>query len=103
MTLGLEARPTYASVAILLCLCGKGSFILGFLVLVIVAGVARLFLRKPAMTPERIARGQYLYEAVADCGGCHLQRDFTRVGGPEVFTGRGRGVIRPASCRACPV
>jgi mono/diheme cytochrome c family protein len=67
------------------------------------AGVAWLFLRKPAMappssikvamTPERIARGQYIFESVADCSGCHSQRDFTRMGGPEVPTGRGRGNI----------
>src|SRR5579864_9025399 len=48
---------------------------------------------KVAMTPERIARGQYIYETVADCASCHSQRDFTRVGGPEVPTGRGRGNI----------
>ena len=67
------------------------------------AGLAYLFLRKPAqappssikvaMTPERIARGEYIFVSVADCGGCHSQRDFTRVGGPEVPSGRGRGNI----------
>jgi len=67
------------------------------------AGAAYLFLRKPAqapasgikvaMTPERIARGRYVFETVADCGGCHSQRDFTRVGGPEVLSGRGRGNV----------
>jgi hypothetical protein len=65
------------------------------------AGLAYLYLRKPAqappstvkvaMTPERIARGKYLFENVSDCDGCHSQRDFTRFDGPVVPTGRGRG------------
>jgi mono/diheme cytochrome c family protein len=75
----------------------------GLVLVVAGAGFAYLYLRKPAqappssirvvMTPERIARGKYIFESVADCGGCHSQRDFTRVGGPEVPAGRGRGVI----------
>jgi len=44
---------------------------------------------RTAVTPERIARGQYIYEIVADRAGCHWHPDFTRVGGPEVPTGRG--------------
>lgn len=48
---------------------------------------------KVAMTPERIARGEYIYVSVADCGGCHSQRDFSRVGGPEAPARRGRGVV----------
>jgi mono/diheme cytochrome c family protein len=85
----------------------KILLILGIVVLVVVivagAGVAWLFLRKPAMapaaaikvatTPERIARGKYLFVSIADCGGCHSQRDFSRVGGPEVESGRGRGNV----------
>jgi mono/diheme cytochrome c family protein len=66
-------------------------------------GAAWLLLRRPAqapaadirvpMTPERIARGRYIFENLADCGGCHSQRDFSRVGGPEVLSGRGRGNV----------
>jgi len=66
-------------------------------------GAAWLLLRKPAqvaaaeikvpMTPERIARGRYIFENLADCEGCHSQRDFSRVGGPEVASGRGRGNV----------
>ena len=66
-------------------------------------GVGWLYLRKPAQappsnikvaaTPERLARGKYLFESVADCGGCHSQRDFSRVGAPEVLSGRGRGNV----------
>jgi mono/diheme cytochrome c family protein len=64
-------------------------------------GLAYLVLRTPAQAPpasitvsrapERIAHGKYIFESVADCVGCHSQRDFTRVGGPEVLSGRGRG------------
>lgn len=35
-------------------------------------------------TPERLARGQYIFEVVSDCNGCHSERDFTRFGGPVV-------------------
>src|ERR1035441_8933347 len=89
----------------LVLMAKKILLILGSLVLAVIvlggAGIAWLFLRKPAMappasnkvamTPERIARGKYLFTSVADCGGCHSQRDFSRVGGPEVESGRGRG------------
>jgi hypothetical protein len=76
--------------------------ILAIAIVVPAAGFAYLYLRKPAqappsgikvaMTPERIARGKYLFEVLGDCEGCHSQRDFTRVGGPVVPAGRGRGV-----------
>src|SRR5271157_160857 len=75
------------------------------LVIVLVAGgaLSYLYLHQPAqvaaasirvpMTPERIARGKYIFETLADCGGCHSQRDFTRVGGPIVPSGQGRGNV----------
>jgi hypothetical protein len=63
-------------------------------------GFAYLYLRKPssapasnirvAMTPERIERGKYLF-ALADCDGCHSERDVTRQYWPVVESGRGRG------------
>jgi hypothetical protein len=66
-------------------------------------GVSYLYLRKPAqapprnlkvaMTPERIARGAYIFTSVADCDGCHSERDYSLVGGPVVVSGRGRGYI----------
>lgn len=94
----------------------KILLILGCLVLAVIimggAGIAFLFVRKPAMappstikvamTPERIARGQYIYETLTDCAGCHSQRDFTRVGGPEVPTGRGRGNIMSDLVKGLP-
>lgn len=67
-------------------------------------GAGYLFVRKPTsvpppdikvqISPERIARGQYLF-ALADCGGCHSPRDFTRFGGPEVAGMRGAGASFP--------
>jgi mono/diheme cytochrome c family protein len=77
--------------------------ILLFLLIVVAGGAAWLLLRKPAqtaasdikvpMTPERIARGRYIFQNLADCAGCHSQRDFSRVAGPEVLSGRGRGNV----------
>ncbi len=40
-----------------------------------------------AATPERIARGRYVFENLADCDGCHSQRDYGRLGGPVVAGG----------------
>ncbi|HZT33640.1 MAG TPA: cytochrome c [Bryobacteraceae bacterium] len=68
------------------------------------AGVSYLYLHKPAMarasdiriarTPERLARGAYLFN-LADCDGCHSQRDFSRFGGPVAEGGRGAGTVFP--------
>jgi len=68
-------------------------------------GFAFLALRKPnalpaesiqvKMTPENIARGEYLFTVVADCDGCHSQRDWTKFGAPVVAGGRGKGGILP--------
>jgi mono/diheme cytochrome c family protein len=76
------------------------------LVLIIVvpgAGLTFLYLHKPAqvpassikvpMTPERIARGEFVFQHLADCDGCHSQRDFTKVDGPVVASGRGAGNV----------
>jgi mono/diheme cytochrome c family protein len=73
------------------------------LVVVVSAGATWLFLRKPAqapaadikvpMTAERIERGRYIFQNLADCAGCHSERDYSRVAGPEVLSGRGRGNV----------
>jgi mono/diheme cytochrome c family protein len=90
--------------------------VLLLLLLVIVGvpagGLAYLYLRKPAqappsairvaMTPERIARGKFLFQTISDCDGCHSERDFTRVGGPVVESGRGRGNILSALMNGLP-
>lgn len=72
-------------------------------VLASAGGFAYLYLRKPdqvpasgikvPMTAERIFRGAYIFRSVADCDGCHSQRDFSLLGGPVVPSGRGRGTV----------
>lgn len=70
-----------------------------------IGGFSYLYLHKPKMappsdvkvkaTPARLARGKYLF-TLADCDGCHSQRDFSRFGGPVVESGRGQGNVFPA-------
>ena len=82
------------------------------LIVAIAGGAAFLFLHQPAqvpaasikvpMTPERIARGKYLFENLSDCDGCHSQRDFTKVAGPVVPSGRGRGNELSAVVKGLP-
>jgi mono/diheme cytochrome c family protein len=67
--------------------------------------LAYLVLRKPAkapalaikveITPARLERGKYLFDVVADCAGCHSQRDFTRFAGPIVHGTEGQGFVFP--------
>jgi mono/diheme cytochrome c family protein len=69
-------------------------------------GFGYLYLRQPAiappltikvaMTPERIERGRHLFHDLADCEGCHSERDFTRFGGPVAAGGLGKGFQFPA-------
>jgi mono/diheme cytochrome c family protein len=87
------------------------SIVLGA-ILIPSAVLAWLYLRRPAtappstikvaMTPERIARGKYLFEQVCDCGGCHSQRDFTRFGGPTVEGRTGAGNVLSAFLEELP-
>jgi mono/diheme cytochrome c family protein len=68
-------------------------------------GFAYLSLRTPnalppesiqvSLTPEAIARGEYLFTVLADCDGCHSQRDWNAFSGPVVAGGRGRGFPFP--------
>lgn len=77
--------------------------VFGLTLVLLGGGFAYLSLRQPAqqpasnikvsMAPERIARGRYIFEQLADCDGCHSQRDFSRIGGPVVLSGRGRGNV----------
>lgn len=71
--------------ALSLVLVGAGGFL------------AYLYFRSPEQrpapdlrveaTPERLARGKYIFENLADCTGCHSERDMSKVGGP-VIAGR---------------
>jgi cytochrome c2 len=80
--------------------------VLGLLIVVAAGGViGYLYLRTPAMappldvkvemTPERIERGRQIFQEIADCDGCHSQRDFTRFDAPVVESGRGMGFVFP--------
>ena len=69
-----------------------------------VSAASYMVLRKPAvappldikveMTPERIARGKYIF-TVSDCSGCHSGRDFSRFGGPVREGQLGQGMEFP--------
>src|SRR5436305_7816702 len=69
-----------------------------------IAGASYMLLRKPAaapppdikvqMTPERIARGKYIF-TLSDCSGCHSGRDFSRFDGPVIEPQLGQGVEFP--------
>ncbi len=82
--------------------------VITLLLVVVVAiggGIGYLALRKPAQqparnihiepTPERLARGRYIFTTLADCDGCHSERDFSRFDGPVVDSGRGKGIVFP--------
>ncbi len=77
------------------------------LTLVLLAGAAfgYLYFRRPAtappvaikvdMSPEKVARGKYLF-TLASCDGCHSELDFSKLGSPVVAGGRGKGRNGPA-------
>jgi len=81
---------------------------IALLTIAVTAGGATTYLtlRRPAMappqdvhaeaTPARLARGKYLFE-LADCDGCHSERDFSRFGGPVIEGRRGAGTVLPAA------
>ena len=51
------------------------------------------------LTPERIERGQYLFDAVCACGTCHSERDYKKFGAPIDPKGnRARAILR--RCRS---
>ncbi len=74
-------------------------------ILVVAGGLGYLYLRKPAtappsaikveMTPERIARGKYLFQNLLGCDGCHSRHDEARFGRPVMEAGRGQGFVFP--------
>lgn len=74
------------------------SALVGFVIVVGIA-FAWLSLRRPnsrppvnvniERTPDRLARGKYLYSVVLDCDGCHGEKDTTRFGNPVTASGAG--------------
>lgn len=75
--------------------------LLGVLLAVAGLGVAYVYARYPnvppaeglhiAATPERLTRGQYLFDHAAGCIDCHSTRDWTKYAGPVVPGTTGKG------------
>jgi mono/diheme cytochrome c family protein len=74
------------------CLAAMGT--LGYLVLRKPVTAAPSSIRVE-ITPARLERGKYVFEVLADCAGCHSERDFSMFGGPVVAGGLGKGMIFP--------
>jgi len=84
--------------------CLRTLGVLTMAAIVTAAASVTFYYRKPAtappsdvsvtITPTQLARGKYLYN-LADCDGCHSQRDFSRCNGPVVESGRGMGNVFP--------
>jgi mono/diheme cytochrome c family protein len=80
------------------------GLVIGGIACVGIAAASYMVMRKPSMappldikvemTPERIARGKYLF-TLSDCNGCHSGRDFSRFGGPVIESQMGQGVEFP--------
>lgn len=85
------------------------SWILMVLLALLGAGIASVLIvfprREPAsdlsidLTPDRVERGRYLVEHVANCLDCHSERDWDYYGGPVIAGTEGKGaplrVLRP--------
>ena len=75
--------------------------LIGVVALVAGAGLAYLFARYPAVppanalriepTPEKLARGKYLFDHVSLCVDCHSTRDWSKYAGPIMSGTIGKG------------
>jgi mono/diheme cytochrome c family protein len=85
----------------------KILLVAGGLILAVILGLAGfVLLKKPAqsqprttkvpMTPERIARGKYLFHHVSLCVDCHSPRDISKYPLPTDLSKTGHGWIWPA-------
>lgn len=80
----------------------------GLLALAVLAGAGFVWLaaKEPLAAPpaavtvgitaERVARGRYLFENLADCDGCHSPRDWDKFPGPVIAGQRASGFEFPA-------
>ena len=76
-------------------------YLVGIVVLVAGVGLAYLYTRYPAvptaedvhiqLTPERLARGQYLVDNVVGCVVCHADREWTQYSAPVIASTKGKG------------
>ena len=91
----------------ILKILGCGVLTVVLLIVVALAVVFSVFPRiEPASDvvidrfPERIERGRYLVEHVANCLNCHSERDWDLYGGPVIAGTKGQGaplrVLRPS-------
>jgi hypothetical protein len=46
-------------------------------------------------TAERVERGRYLYHTLADCEGCHSEREWGKFGAPVIEGRNGAGMVFP--------
>ena len=52
---------------------------------------------KLEITPQRLERGKFVFEVLADCVGCHSERDWTKFAGPVKEGRLGAGFQFPAA------
>ena len=74
-------------------------YILGAIIVVFMGAFAYFYFRSPAMaapanivvdkSPERVARGKYIFTHLSDCDFCHSEQDFSRLALPVVESTRG--------------
>jgi hypothetical protein len=77
--------------------------ILGILILLFAAGFAYFYFRSPDMaspanivvdkSPERVARGKYIFTRISYCDDCHSEQDFSRLARPVIESTRGYGKL----------
>ncbi len=79
--------------------------VVGAVVVVLLAGALYIYFGLPAKappsdiqvdrSPERVTRGQYLFEDLCDCASCHSEHDFTLAGLPVLEARKGAGYVMP--------
>jgi len=77
--------------------------ILGVLILLFLGVFAYFYFRSPATappmnivvdkSPERVARGRYIFTRLSYCDDCHSEQDFSRLARPVVESTRGYGKL----------
>jgi mono/diheme cytochrome c family protein len=78
-------------------------YIIAGVIVLLIAGFSYLMIAFPAvgdakdikieLTPERIARGEYLYHNVSMCGDCHTERQWDKYSAPTDETVSGGGNV----------
>lgn len=84
----------YSGLIIVVLLCAFISFTIGWRPF-IGAKSRPLTARKFESTPQRIARGQYLFHGITGCAGCHSPHDWKSHGAPIPEGMAGTGEVMP--------